>query len=136
ESLLKLKGEYVGRKNSHKKRLVFFSENIIHYFPENAINEITVLEELIRGIEISEDIQISIRPHPMESKSHWIQFIQRMTAATGKIKLNLDTFESVYDSIMHADVTVGISSMALIESSILGIPSFSYQCGMSDCPEM
>lgn len=116
--------------------ILFCSENIKHYFPNKLINEFTIIEEIIKSGFFNVKTKLLIRPHPMESKLPWQQFIERNESSTGPFSLHLDLNPSVYDSILNSDVVFGISSMALIESAILGVPTFSYQLGIEKNSDM
>lgn len=109
--------------------ILFCCENIRHYFPNKKVNEFTIIEDIIEEVH-NTGIKIIIRPHPMESKEPWQNFFEHNKSLTGKLVLELDCRLSIYDSFLNSDIVVGISSMALIESAILGVPTFSYQFGI------
>lgn len=109
--------------------ILFCCENIKHYFPNKQVNEFTIIEDIINEFRET-GIRIVIRPHPMESKEPWQNFFENGKSKFGQIVLELDFNSSIYDSFFNSDLVVGISSMALIESALLGVPTFSYQLGI------
>jgi len=116
-------------------RILFVTENIAHYFPEIAVNEFSMISEIMASYTGNKDVQISVRPHPLESRERWEHFITLNQDFHPKLKLLLDVSTSIFAAINNSDLVIGVSTMALIESSILGIPAFSYQVGLSD-PQM
>lgn len=117
-------------------RIVFFCENILHYTPNNPINEFKIIKDIIRNYKGNQDILISIRPHPMERRDTWVEFIEKHHLINEKISLELDSFKSLVETISESVFVMGISTTALIESSIFGKKSFSYQVGFPDNSEM
>jgi len=113
-------------------RAVFFSENIFHYFPKKTVNEFTIIEKIINEYNAPSAIEISIRPHPLEDRRHWYRFVDDHSGHNAKIKLSVDEYPTIEESTANAKLTFGISSMALIESSMLGKPTYSFQV---DLPE-
>lgn len=113
--------------NERNYRMVFFSENIKHYYPHWPVNEFTVVKEILSNTETPCEYDFVIRPHPLESRKHWQYFIEENKHLNTKFRLKLDDSKDVYDSIFSSDINFGISTMALIESSIMGIPTISYQ---------
>lgn len=110
-----------------RNRIVFFSENILHYFPDREISEFTIIERILTEYDSKVHINLSVRPHPLEDKQGWIKFADKHNGSNPNISLSVDTYLSTQDSISNSKLTFGISSMALIESSIFGKPTFSYQ---------
>lgn len=113
-------------------RMVFFSENIKHYYPTWQVNEFTVVKEILSNTETPYEYDFVIRPHPLESREHWKNFIEENKQLNSKLRLKLDDKSDVYESILKSDLNIGISTMALIESSIMGIPTISYQVNIKE----
>ena len=112
--------------------LLFVTENIAHYFPEFSMNEFIILKEIIKSYSIDRKIEIRIRPHPLESIELWKNFIIDNASKNRNIRLSLDESSSINSALALVDIVIGISTMALIESAILKIPTFSYQFNIKD----
>jgi hypothetical protein len=108
-------------------RVLFVTENISHYFPDNSVNEFSILDDILRAYSLDKTLDIYIRPHPLESHEHWKKYIELANHKNTYIKIFLDESNSIVDAISKSDLVLGISSMALIESSIFRVPTFSYQ---------
>jgi hypothetical protein len=111
-------------------RVLFFSENIKHYYPDEQFNEIRIIESILSSYNYNRDLHIVIRPHPLESKDHWQSFIEKSNGVNKFIRLSLDECVSLSESVEGSSLTFGISSMALIEASIMGRFTFSFQVGV------
>ena len=109
------------------KRILFVTENILHYFPHYKVNEFTIIEEMLKVFSGPNEYILSIRPHPLESKEMWEYFIREKGEINKYLQLELNSDESITSAIENANWVIGISSMALIEASILKKPTFSYQ---------
>jgi hypothetical protein len=108
-------------------RVLFVTENISHYFPDNSVNEFSILDDILRTYSLDKKLEIYVRPHPLESHEHWKKYIELANHKNTCIKIYLDESKSIVDAISKSDLVLGISSMALIESSIFRVPTFSYQ---------
>lgn len=119
--------------NTKQKKIIrFFSENIWHYFPNYSINEFSIVNILINYFEINQKhIDFIVRPHPMESHNLWNKYLADKNQECKYVSLYLDSY-NLYDALANTDISIGISSMVLFESSIIGIPTYSYQI---DIPE-
>ncbi len=112
-------------------RVLFFCENIKHYYPSENFNEIVVLKSILSAYNYPRKLHIIVRPHPLESKSHWVNFINGSECQLNKfIKISLDDTPDLRMSIEKSSLTFGVSSMALIEASIMGKYTFSFQVGI------
>ena len=109
------------------KRVRFFCENIRHYYPDKPVNEFTVLPKLARALSHAGfEGELLIRPHPMESREPWQMFIAEQQANTPRVRLALDT--ASFDEVLRDNcIAVGFTTMALLETASVGIPTFSYQ---------
>jgi len=111
-------------------RVLFFSENIKHYYPDEQFNEIRIIESILSSYNYNRNLHLVIRPHPLESKDHWQSFIEKSNGVNKFIRLSLDECVSLSESVERSSLTFGISSMALIEASIMGRFTFSFQVGV------
>lgn len=114
------------------QRVLFFSENLFHYYQDEKLNEMQIIQQILQEYSGISRITISIRPHPLESKEHWLLFIEKNKSMNSLISLELDNTYDLNISIRRSAMTFGISSMALIESSLMGVYTFSYQVGIDD----
>lgn len=117
-------------ENIEENRVLFFCENIKHYYPDEVFNEIVVLQQILDAYKYNRKLDIIVRPHPLESKSHWVRFIDNAEGLNTFITLSLDNTDDLNESIQKSASTFGISSMALIEASIMGKYTFSFQVGI------
>ncbi len=117
--------------NPTKKTFRFFSENIAHYFPDKPLNEFVIVAHILRFLEQATiEATFIIRPHPMESPAPWQAFINKQKPANA-IDLCLDTLD--FNALLSQPFTaIGLTSMALIETAVRGIPTFSYQIAVPD----
>jgi hypothetical protein len=113
-------------------RLRFFCENIRHYYPDKPVNEFTVIPKLLRALfHAGFEGELLIRPHPMESREPWQTFIAeqqntQQQANAPRLHLALDT--ASFDEVLRDRcVAIGFTTMALLETASVGIPTFSYQ---------
>jgi hypothetical protein len=113
-------------------RVLFVTENIAHYYPQLIINEFVIINNILQFYNIPQDIVLIIRPHPLESRLEWKTFIENNSGKNDLIKLALDDSPSINIALSKSDMVIGISTMALIESSIIGIPTFSYQIDITE----
>jgi hypothetical protein len=112
-------------------RILFFCENLKHYYPSEKFNEIAVLQSILSTYNYPRKLQIFVRPHPLESKAHWVDFINDSESRPNKfITISLDDTPDLRMSIKKSLLTFGVSSMALIEASIMGKYTFSFQVGI------
>ncbi|MCU0425788.1 MAG: hypothetical protein MUF71_09210 [Candidatus Kapabacteria bacterium] len=125
------------------RRIRFFCENIKHYYPEKPINEFTVVPRLLQSLRLCGfNGELIIRPHPMESREPWQEAVQRDEGEgmrdideenniRKRVTMRLDT--ASFDEVLRDNcLAVGFSSMALLETASVGIPTFSYQISVPD----
>lgn len=117
--------------NPTKKTFRFFSENIAHYFPGKPLNEFTIVAHILRFLkQAAVEATFIIRPHPMESPAPWQAFINEQQPGN-IIDLRLDTLD--FNTLLSQSfIAIGLTSMALIETAVCGIPTFSYQIAVPD----
>lgn len=121
----------VAARTPAKQVFRFFSENIAHYFPDKPLNEFTIVAHLIRFLkQAAVEATFIIRPHPMESPAPWQAFINEQQPDK-IIDLRLDTLD--FNTLLSQSfVAIGLTSMALIETTVCDIPTFSYQISVPD----
>lgn len=122
------------QQKTKKQRYRFFSENIHHYFPHRPINEFSMVANLVRFLAArNPSAEFLVRPHPMESHTPWKNFLADFSSQEDikSVTLGLDT--SPFPEVLTDNfIAVGITSMALLETTVCNIPTFSYQIGLPD----
>lgn len=117
-------------RHRQERCIRFFCENIKHYYPEKPVNEFTVIPKLLQSLKKSGfQGDFLIRPHPMESREPWQEVIEQENAGLTSLRLDTATFDEV---LRDECLAVGFSSMALLETASVGIPTFSYQISVPD----
>jgi hypothetical protein len=123
-------------------RIRFFCENIRHYYPDKAVNEFSIMPTFLQSLtESGFHGEVFIRPHPMESREPWAEEItkyelgitnaRKRFAAKPAIIVRLDT--ATFDEVLcDRYAAVGFTSMVLLETASVGIPTFSYQIDVPD----
>lgn len=132
EELYLQKSDRSAIRQQDQIRALFFSENIYHYYPNNQVNELHIIRSIVNNYSSNKPILLTIRPHPLESKNHWEQLIDNLTGLNSQVTIELDKIEDIFDSIKASSLCFGVSSMALIESTVIGNFAFSYQVGIVD----
>lgn len=111
--------------------ILFISENISHYYPDSPINEFSIIENIVKNHTEKKHINLVIRPHPLESRDEWFNYCESNSEKLNEfVKLSVDDKFNIIDSFEQTQIVIGISSMALIEASLLGLNTFSYQIGV------
>lgn len=107
-------------------RIRFFSENIHHYHPHKAVNEFMIVKALAEMLDAEDFMgELIVRPHPMESREAWEPVMSDLkNLLGGRITLDTVTFDEV---LRENSAAIGLTSMALLETAVCGIPTFSYQ---------
>lgn len=107
-------------------RFRFFSENLLHYFPEKPIHEFEIFEHICRFLNGKADVkELVVRPHPLEQHQPWQLLLNRLGPEMS-IRLAIDTLP--FNEVLEDEcVAIGISTMALLEVAVCGTPTFSYQ---------
>ncbi|MCS6808114.1 MAG: hypothetical protein RML40_05595 [Bacteroidota bacterium] len=110
------------------QRIRFFCENIRHYYPDKPVNEFTIIPKLLdKLLHYGFTGELIIRPHPMESRAPWENaLVEYNTKTAGRIAILLDT-ASFHNILQERCIALGLTSMALLETVSVGIPTFSYQ---------
>ena len=116
--------------------IVFASEPITSTYGECASSywgytELSVLSNLLDALEtlqplIEGDIVLLVRPHPKENTFA----INKLLKRRKKIRSLVDTNTPAQVVMYRADLVCGMSSMFLIESTLLGRPTLSIQIGL------
>lgn len=117
-----------------KNRIRLFSDPYYLVNKRSRVNEFTILETIVDFFEKKRlRKKIIVRPHPTESKSIWEEFVDRLesTKKLEYVSLELDSLS--YQEVLHDNfISIGISTMALIETSVTGIPTISWQVEFED----
>jgi hypothetical protein len=128
DQLLEKRKVFVRAQN---KNILFISENISHYYPDYQVNEFSIIEKIVENYKEKQFVNIVIRPHPLESRDKWLKFCESHSKKFNEfVKLSVDHKSNIFDSFEQTQIVLGISSMALIEASLLGLSTFSYQIGV------
>lgn len=109
-------------------RIRFMSENMHHYFPDRRPSEFDIVNALAKILtNSSHPPELIVRPHPMEDRAAWTPALEALRKAAPALNARLDTvaFEDALRDRQSA--VVGISSMALLETAVCGLPTFSWQ---------
>lgn len=86
--------------------------------PESMYRTAIVLDELLRFLSsLSEDIYTILRPHPASTDEELADFYGAFDMVARD--------DDIYDLLYAADITVGMSSILLLEAVLLGRPTFS-----------
>jgi len=109
----------------------FFTENIRHYYPHKTMHEFVMVEHLATCLTALQFTgTLVVRPHPMESREPWMSALaawQAQQRFSCNVVLDTASFADVLHNAEGKSVAVGLTSMALLETAVCGIPTFSYQ---------
>lgn len=75
-------------------------------------------------------MSIVVKLHPEEDIKTF-----RVGPSAWEVGISITANAPAWESVMAADIVVGMSSMLLMEAAILGRPTFSYQPGVSNCED-
>ncbi len=112
--------------SSEPKKLVFFSEPIEEDYgrERRGFNQFEVAKLIIDSLaEAGYEQTVEIKKHPRESADKWQSW-----AVDRGMKVILSN-RSVDDLLIEADGVLGMTTMSLIEASLVGIPTLSLQPG-------
>ena len=117
-----------------KDKIRLFSDPYYLVNKKSRVNEFTILETMVDFFENRKlRKKIIIRPHPTESKDIWKEFIGRLERRNKLDYISLELDSLPYQEVLHDNfVSIGISTMALIETSVVGIPTISWQIEFDD----
>ena len=103
--------EYIAKRNEKEKY---------------GYDELSILTDIVNYIESqsSDNFKLLIKLHPNDSASLYEDFLKRIN---GKIDYELIISDPEYKILQISDVVVGMTSVILTESSILGLNVVSYQ---------
>lgn len=91
--------------------------------------ETSIFRDLLDSLSVISDhsqkeIILRIRLHPKEKKE---KFLEIIATNNQKINIEFDVYKTSMESIINSNLVCGVSSMVLIESVILAVPSISVQ---------
>ena len=116
-------------------RFVYFSEPMTQgpgEFHRVGYDQFTVVERLLPGLAGIDAVSLVIKPHPNESAQCWDDWLAGTTVAE-EIRVSIATGDAL-DLMAEAHGVMGLASMALIESSLAGIPTLALQPARRYCP--
>ncbi len=117
------------RSQTDAKPLVaFFSETIKQDPDQNCYpgyDQFSVAKLLVQNLGEILSLRLCIKPHPLEGSEPWNAWLREQKLAPGQdVTIWSETFEAL---LRDADAVVGMTSMALLEASLAGIPVISLQ---------
>ena len=93
-----------------------------------------VIQELEAALTAhSATAHLLIRPHPSEDPE-WLRGIAER-ATTSRLRLALQETGSADEAIQISDTTIGMMTIALLQSALVGIPAISVQIGLRESGE-
>jgi hypothetical protein len=118
--------------NSGPPRLIFFSEPVLEDFAPGArgFDQFSVFTALAESLSELPPATLSIKPHPREQYERWQSLVDELRTHTQFHGLDMDlSYASAGKLLAAADGVFGITSMALVEAHLLGVPLLSLQPG-------
>jgi len=118
--------------NNDKIRLFSDPYHLIN--KKSRVNEFTILETMVHFFENRKlRKKIIIRPHPTELRDSWDQFLNKLKSEKTLEYVELEIDRLSYGEVLQDNfISIGISTMALIETSLAGIPTMSWQIEFDD----
>ena len=110
------------RPRGGAKRIVFFSEPITEDYGPTArgFTQYEVATVVARALDGHPGLVLAVKPHPREADAGWRDWLAR----TPNARLAVDDTETL---LAAADGVLGMTTMALIEACLAGIPALSLQ---------
>jgi len=90
-------------------------------------DETSFVKEFIRYLRSRMEINILIRPHPLNYK-HWSDFEEPGVVVwprNGKLPDTIDSKQDFFDTIYHSMAVIGVNTSAMIEATIINRPCIS-----------
>ncbi len=124
------------RAANNKKKIIFFTDPVSGYrqatgskYGTKEIVSFT-LDQFVKQEASKEKIEIIIKPHPRdrERTDEYQKIMDDFNVGGLKLSLKQDP----HDLICKADVVIGSNTILLVDSSKLGIPTYSIQPGKKD----
>lgn len=108
---------------------VFFSEPIDKDFgrERRGFDQFDIAAALAANLARVGPLRVVVKPHPRESAETWRRWLTQTTLPPG-CELRLADAETE-DLLVHADGVIGMTTMVLLESTLVGIPTLSLQLG-------
>lgn len=116
---------------SHDRRaFAFLSEPIREDWPDKAspgFDQFTVAGAFFSAISSESNVSVVIKPHPREEVANWHIWLREAPAAMAcSVNVRTEPVEILWNEVNGA---VGMSSNALIEACLVGLPVLSLQPG-------
>lgn len=122
-----------GRRNGHRPHdpplLAFFSEPLAEDWKADpyGFDEVTVVPRLLAALAAHGPVRFVLKAHPRESADKWPAFLATNPAPpTVRVEAVEETVENL---LARVDGVLGMTSMALIEAALAGVPVLSLQPG-------
>jgi len=129
ESLVtSLVGARRARGPADPARLVFFSNPVFVDLPpeERPYDQFKAASVLFAALRGTEGCELLIKPHPREAVDPWQKWV---ASVEGDVPAVTTTQAKADDLLVSCDGACGITSMSLVEASLLGRPVLSLQPG-------
>ena len=117
------------KKKIHDQNyIIFASEPFSSDFPEtSSCSELTSLDYLCKALKLAnENFMLIVRPHPREEKKKFLPVLKKHG-----IPYKFDEAIDKVPGLLSSNAVYGFDSNLLVESSILGIPTYSIQINCS-----
>ena len=123
----------IGHLRSERQRMrntlsiAFFSEPLNEDFAAGVrgFDQFDAFEDLVNSINSSSPVVLRVKPHPRERSEHWADVVAGCNLQSGLTVIMAS--EHTNDLLASSDGIIGITSMVLLESHLLGIPNISLQ---------
>jgi hypothetical protein len=122
-----------GRRDSHGLHepplLAFFSEPLAEDWKADpyGFDEITVVPRLLAALAARGPLRLVLKAHPREPADKWPAFLAaRAVPPNVRVAIVEDSVEKL---LTEVDGVLGMTSMALIEAALVGVPALSLQPG-------
>ena len=93
------------------------------------------LDKIIRFLEIKDQINICLRPHPSEKSSKYAKFIEEWGDCSNT-KLRISGVEDIFDDIYESDIVLGCETQALVIALMMNkqvgsiLPPWAPKCSL------
>jgi hypothetical protein len=118
--------------NPGPPRLMFFSEPVLEDFGPGArgFDQFSVFTALAESLSELPPATLSVKPHPREQHERWQSLVNELRTRPQFHCLDMELSYASADKLLAAaDGVFGITSMALVEAHLLGVPLLSLQPG-------
>ncbi len=116
------------RLHNERPLLVFFSEGILEQASFGCLpgyNQFAVMSQLLRMLRPPFDLELAVMPHPLEGFELWNSFLASVNPPD-RVMLSLGGRDRDH-ALCAANGVIGMTSMVLVEATLLGVPVLSLQ---------